>query len=176
MPTESESRSITLYARLASDDRIASILDQLRGSGIEDPQISLFSNQPLQAPLATGSRWLVPVAVLAGLAGIVIGVALAGGTALLYPIQTGGKPIVAYPIVGLISYETMMLCAILATVAALVISIRRAAIWNAGIPELEADNEVAVVVRLSGDDPRRHHVRRLLQETQAIEVRTLETA
>jgi hypothetical protein len=109
----------------------------------------------------------------AGVAGVFLGIALAGGTAWLYPIHTGGKPLVAYPIVGLISYETMMLCAILATVAALVISIRRSARRNARIPELEED-EVAVVVRLGADDPREHQVRRLLQDTEAIEVRALE--
>lgn len=173
MPAEPELRSIDLYARLSSDDRLASLIDRLRESGIEDSQLGLFSNRPVPASVATGAHRLVPTAVGAGLAGVLLGIALAGGTAWLYPIQTGGKPLVAYPIVGLISYETMMLCAILATVGALVISIRRSASRNARIPELDED-EVAVVVRLGADDPRQHQVRRLLHDTEAIEVRALE--
>jgi hypothetical protein len=43
---------------------------------------------------------------------------MGAGTALLYPLVTGGKPIVAWPTVGVISYEITMLSAILLTVLA----------------------------------------------------------
>jgi hypothetical protein len=62
---------------------------------------------------------------LAGAAvGLVGGASLAIFTALAYPLVKGGMPIVAPWTVGLITYETTMLGAVLATLAGLLVELR----------------------------------------------------
>jgi mono/diheme cytochrome c family protein len=70
---------------------------------------------------------LYAITVAAGIVGILVGIAVAGGTAALYPIPTGGKPIVARPVVAIIAYETMMLVAIVTTFVVALIRVRSAA-------------------------------------------------
>jgi hypothetical protein len=52
------------------------------------------------------------ITVICALVGIVLGIALAGGTALLYVIHQGGKPVVSGPPTAIIAYEAMMLVAL----------------------------------------------------------------
>jgi hypothetical protein len=60
--------------------------------------------------------------VLGGaLAGAIGGFALASVTARLYPLATGGMPVVAFWPVGIVTYEAMMLVAILFTVVGLLV-------------------------------------------------------
>jgi mono/diheme cytochrome c family protein len=67
---------------------------------------------------------LYGVTIAAGLIGIGVGLFFAAGTAAMYPLMTGGKPIVAAPIVGIISYETMMLVAIVLTFLTMLVRIK----------------------------------------------------
>ncbi len=57
-------------------------------------------------------------------AGLLGGFALATVTALNYPLVKGGMPIVAPWTVGLITYETTMLGAVLATLVGLLVELR----------------------------------------------------
>jgi len=57
-------------------------------------------------------RWL---ALAGGLSGAVAGFALAAGTAWLYPVQTGDKPIIALYPTAIICFEVAMLFAIIGT-------------------------------------------------------------
>lgn len=173
MGTEPDQQEMRLYARFSFDQGLQPLIERLRKTGLSDEHIDVFSNRPLQLRVATRSSRLVRVPVIAGIIGILIGIGLTAGTALLYPITTGGKPIVAFPIVGLITYETMMLCAIVATVGALALYIFRSGRRHAAVPELERD-DVAVVVRVHRTDARVEHIRRLLQDADAMEVQVLE--
>jgi hypothetical protein len=58
-------------------------------------------------------RWL---ALAGGIAGAGAGFCLAAGTAWLYPVQTGDKPIIAYYPTGIISFELAMLFAIIGAI------------------------------------------------------------
>ena len=175
MMSEADGRVMTFFARFQSAHRIPSVVGRLQQSGISDEDIEVFSDRPLSVRLATRSRRLVGVAVVAGFVGILFGIGLAAGTALLYPIMTGGKPIVAIPVVGLISYETMMLCAIVTTIAAMAISIIRSSRETCSIPELNCD-EVGVAVRLDEADSRSEEIQYIFRDADAIECRVLETA
>lgn len=62
-----------------------------------------IDKSPVRLPITT---------VLCALVGIVFGILLAGGTALLYQIPQGGKPIVPGPPTAIIAYEMMMLFAL----------------------------------------------------------------
>jgi hypothetical protein len=175
MMPKADGRVMTLFARFQSAHPIQSVVGRLQQSGIIDEDIEVFSDRPLSVRLATRSRRLVGVAVIAGIVGILLGIGLAAGTAMLYPIMTGGKPIVAIPVVGLISYETMMLCAIVATIAAMAIAIIRSSRTTSGIPELKSD-EAAVAVRLDEADPRKEEIQHIFRDADAIECRVLEVA
>ncbi len=61
----------------------------------------------------TWFRWM---SVGGGIFGAFAGFLLAAGTAYLYPVQTGDKPIIAYFPTGIITYELTMLFAILGTI------------------------------------------------------------
>ena len=58
-------------------------------------------------------RWMT---VGGGILGACAGFLLAAGTAYLYPVQTGDKPIIAYYPTGIITYELTMLFSILGTI------------------------------------------------------------
>jgi mono/diheme cytochrome c family protein len=158
---------MALLARFQSVHRIGLVVERLREAGIADNNIEVLSDRPLRIGLSSRAHRLVGVAVVAGLAGILLGVGLAAGTALLYPIKTGGKPIVAVPIVGLIAYETMMLCAIVATITAMAIGVIRSSRRASGVPELHS-GEAAVIVRLDDTDSSNEAVQNILHEGDVI--------
>src|SRR5581483_4760282 len=94
------------------------------------PMISIWEYAGREpAPLPAARRIpLYAITVAAGVVGIVVGIAVAGGTAALYPIPTGGKPIVARPVVAIVAYETMMLVAIVATFVVALVRVRAAVV------------------------------------------------
>lgn len=102
-------------------------LERCRALGVPDESLDVLSTIPLSHPHAQLParfplhRW----AVIGGIGGLLSGLALAGGTALLYPLNTGGFPIVAPPVVGLMAFEGMMLFAVLLTFLAMVHRLRR---------------------------------------------------
>jgi hypothetical protein len=106
-----------IFAFFQSEKSFPPLLDQLRQAGIRDDRMEIVSPLPIEPPLLH-RRPRIPlyvIAILTGIAGIGFGIALAGGTAILYPIPTGGKPHVAPPVIGIIAFETMMLAAIVCT-------------------------------------------------------------
>ena len=95
------------------------------------------------------------------------------GTAAFYPLLTGGKKIVARPVVGIISYELMMLFAIVCTFVAMVIKIvgdRRAPFRQD--PQI-GEGRIGIVVRMQHDEALKAGVEMILHEAGATEVRTL---
>jgi hypothetical protein len=156
-----------MYGVFPSAESLATLLARLQKAGVTDDRVEVLSTRPVPVPLPDRSGRLVRVAIAAGLAGLAFGILLTAGTALLYRIGTGGKPIVAYPVVGLISYETMMLAAIVATVVALAREVRRSRV-RVSVPPLTGD-QVALVVYLDGSGA--ETIRRLLEDAGAAEVR-----
>jgi hypothetical protein len=113
---------------------------------------------------------LYAITIVAGLIGIAIGVLFAGGTAALYPIRTGGKAIVAPPVVGIVSYETMMLFAIVTTFIAMVVKI--VLVYRPGPhrdPAID-DGNIGVSVRLFPNDLRRSVLLNILRQAGAKEI------
>jgi hypothetical protein len=66
-------------------------------------------------------RWLT---MAGGFAGAGAGFLLAAGTAWLYPVQTGDKPIIALYPTGIIVFEITMLFAIIGTMAGMFLEMR----------------------------------------------------
>ena len=172
MPDNVRSRHIRITALFPDPAPLQLLIDRLRNQGIPDRALTVFAHRPIPVSLSGGASYLVSVAIIAGIIGIGLGVALTAGTALLYPLKTGGKPIVALPVVGLISYETMMLCAIVATFIALVLSIRRTS-ERLGAPiDLNGD-EAGLAVQVEADDRIAGGVRQMLEEAGATDINLL---
>ncbi len=116
-----------LLATFAPDTDLDPLSLQLNQAGIPKEHMSLLSPIPFGEPPGSERRpfWPYAVTIAAGLVGIGVGVFFAAGTAAMYPLKTGGKPIIGAPIVGIISYETMMLLAVVTTFLTMMIRIRR---------------------------------------------------
>ncbi|MBI3804556.1 MAG: DUF3341 domain-containing protein [Nitrospirae bacterium] len=149
------------------------ILDRLRKMDLPEREVELSSTFPMKA-LPVGVGWrrvqLYHVTLIAGAIGILFGFLLAGGSMAIYPLRTGGKPIVPMPIVGIVSYETMMLFAIVTTFLTTAIKIIRS---HRG--KVEYDNRIdegffGISVWVDRDDPRTGTIQTLFQEFGAVEV------
>jgi len=96
----------------------ATAVDDLVRAGFTEAQIDSLTSAPypdgvlVRTEETSRFRWL---ALAGGLSGAVAGFALAAGTAWLYPVQTGDKPIIALYPAAIISFEVAMLFAIIGT-------------------------------------------------------------
>jgi len=64
-----------------------------------------------------GRTWFRWLALAGGIAGAGAGILLAVGTAWVYPVQTGDKPIITYYPTGIVTFELAMLFAMIGTIA-----------------------------------------------------------
>jgi hypothetical protein len=100
---------------------------RLLQAGIDPKSMDVMTSQPIHGEpfLPEQKPTKLRTWALSGAAiGLVGGFSLATFTALAYPLVKGGMPIVAPWTVGLITYETTMLGAVLATLAGLLVELR----------------------------------------------------
>lgn len=162
-----------LTALFQQDVKLDSLMPSLRKAGIADEQVSIMTPLPLseQASARVGPIPLYLMTIIAGLVGIAVGIFFAGGTAAMYPLMTGGKPIVAAPVVAIIAFETMMLLAIVTTFVMMIVGIRRAHRHIAERALSIDDGHVALSILLPPNTQQMTIVRTLLQGAGALEVR-----
>lgn len=105
-----------LFALYPEIDAVARAVDALKEARFGAADIELVSSVPyppgtvgLPETRTQNQIWL---STGMGALGTLFGFLLAGGTAWLYKLPTGGKPIIAMPSVAVIMYETTMLFAI----------------------------------------------------------------
>jgi hypothetical protein len=97
-------------------DSAATAVDRLVRAGFTEAQIDSLTSVPypdgvlVRAEQRSWFRWL---ALAGGLAGAAAGFVLAAGTAWLYPVQTGDKPIIALYPTAIICFEVAMLFAVI---------------------------------------------------------------
>ncbi len=124
-------------------DHAADALNKLQGEGGRaSDDLMVLSSVPFPEGVleADKSKIRLPIfTLLAALVGIGAGILLAGGSAALYVLRTGGKPIESGPPVGIIAYEVMMLFALGAAFAAALFEMRlpswRAKVYDPRISE-----------------------------------------
>lgn len=95
-------------------------VDELVRTGFTEAQITSLSSVPYPdgVLVKTDRRsWFHWLSLAGGLAGAAAGFGLAAGTAWLYPVQTGDKPIIALYPTAIICFEVAMLCAIIGAMA-----------------------------------------------------------
>jgi mono/diheme cytochrome c family protein len=166
----------TLVALFERSTQVKPLIEKLRQAGVPPDRIEVISGLPLHDIEVAGSSRipLYALTMMGGFAGIGVGLFFAAGTAVFYPIMTGGKPLVAPPVVGIISFETMMLLAIVTTFVAMVIRLKpggRPA--PARDPRID-DGAVAVSIHMDGEGAQPAAVEALLKEAGASEITRVE--
>jgi hypothetical protein len=120
-----------LYALYPDPDSAQRAFDSLRANGatpgFDERQIAVVSSEPFDGFdfFRQDHKTIIPwIAALGGLVGGVAGFWFAAYTQAVYPIPTGGMPIVPFYADGIITYEMTMLGAILATLLTLLLTAR----------------------------------------------------
>ena len=105
-----------LLALFQEIDQVARAVDALKAARFDAGDIELLSSVPYPPPSVglpeTRTQNQIWLSTGMGALGTLFGFLLAGGTAWLYKLPTGGKPIIAMPTIAVIMYETTMLFAI----------------------------------------------------------------
>jgi len=105
----------------------ATAVDGLVRAGFTEAQIDSLTSVPYPDGVLVRSErrsWFRWLALGGGLFGAVAGFGLAAGTAWLYPVQTGDKPIIALYPTAIICFEVAMLFAIIGTMAGMFLEMR----------------------------------------------------
>ncbi len=98
--------------------------EALQSAGLSVEDIEVMSSEPLAFGHDEGRTWMPWLAALGGVAGGTFGLWLTATAQTLWPLQTGGMPIVPMWTNGIITYELTMLGAILATLGTFLTSAR----------------------------------------------------
>lgn len=105
----------------------ARAVDGLVHAGFTEAQIDSLTSVPYPDGVLVRNRrssWFRWLTLAGGMSGAVAGFALAAGTAWLYPVQTGDKPIIALYPTAIVTFEVAMLCAIIGTMAGMFLEMR----------------------------------------------------
>ena len=108
----------TFLALFEDIDPAADAVEMLHANGIHDDQINIISGIPVtEAMMGRPHQWTnVPRLALGGaLAGFFIGLFLAIGTPILYPIHVGGQPVIPVPPSIVVVFEMTMLGMLVST-------------------------------------------------------------
>ena len=163
----------TLLGLFDDIESAASGLRQVREAGRDWKDVVVLSAAPfpegvLQPDQSTSRLSLTTF--LCAIAGIILGVLLAGGTALLYVIPQGGRPIVPGPPTAIIAYEAMMLCALTGAFLRALYEIRLPS-WQAKVyDERIAEGLIGIGARVD-DDTHASTVEAILRDAGAVDVR-----
>ncbi|NIQ97818.1 MAG: DUF3341 domain-containing protein [Desulfuromonadales bacterium] len=156
--------------------RAASAADRLVEAGVDESRVTSLTSVPYPEGVLCRQQqrsWFHWLALAGGLGGAVLGFALAVGTAWLYPVQTGDKPIIALFPTGIITYEFTMLFAIVGTMVGM--------FWEMKLPAVDerlydpeiADGLIGICVSLNGAVGKDEAVE-ILREAGALRVHSSE--
>ncbi len=116
--------TLGIFPDMASAGRA---VDDLLKAGFAEQGITSLTSVPypdgvlVKTDHRTWFRWS---ALTSGIVGACAGFLLAAGTAWVYPVQTGDKPIIAYFPTGIVTYELTMLFALVGTMVGMFLEMR----------------------------------------------------
>jgi hypothetical protein len=102
-------------------------VESLVKAGFAESEITSLTSVPYPdgVLVKTDQRtWLRWMALGGGFAGAAAGFFLAAGTAWLYPVQTGDKPIITFYPAGIVTYEVTMLFAIIGAIGGMFLEMK----------------------------------------------------
>lgn len=105
----------------------AEAIEQLKEHGVSEQTITVLSDVPYRPEILGVQpryRRLGLTALIGAIGGLLTGIFLTVGTPILYPISSGGQPIIAIPPSLIIWFELTMLGTMLATFAGLIAETR----------------------------------------------------
>jgi Protein of unknown function (DUF3341) len=162
-----------IYGLFTDPESAQRAVDGLREAGVERRAIQAMSSQPLEEQpfgredAQTPMPWL---AVFGGVIGGFSGYYLAALTQKAYPLPTGGMPIVALWANGIITYELIMLGAIIATLLALLLSTRLPD-WSRKLYDPAVSDGKILVGVINPPEESRIELERQLREAGASEIK-----
>ncbi len=116
-----------VYALYADPDSAQLAVDSLRREGVAERSITVISSEPFEEyefSRRDKPTWIFWLATAGGAVGLILAYLLASTTQRLWPLVTGGMPIVAMWPNLIIMFELTMLGAIIMTVITLLITAR----------------------------------------------------
>ena len=138
-------------------DQARHVVSLLRSRNIPNRNIRVFSAEPIHdvGEAISGKSRLGAFLLSGAFIGAIAGFALAAVTARLYPLDTGGMPIVSALPVGIVTYEAMMLVAVVFSVIGLILEAR---LLRRVAPEFHShareitDGEIHVVAEVASNE------------------------
>ena len=155
-------------------DGAANALNRLQDEGHkETTDLMVLSSVPFPEGVleADKSKIRLPIITLVfALVGIGMGILLAGGSAVLYVIRTGGKPILSAPPIGIIAYELMMLFALGAAFAAALFEMRLPS-WRAKVYDPRISEGLIGIAAYCASEDEAGQAENFLREAGAVDTR-----
>jgi hypothetical protein len=114
-----------VYALFSDPGSAQAAVEELRAVGVPTADITIISSEPFEHHEFSHRdkrTWMFLIAGAGGAVGLAFGYWLTRMTELAWPLPTGGMPIVALWPNLVIIFELTMLCAVLSTVATLLIT------------------------------------------------------
>ncbi len=143
-----------VYALYRDPETAQYVVDQLRNEGVPDASITVITSQPYEEfefSHRYKHTWLFWIAAGGGALGLAVGLTIAYLTQTLWPIVTGGMPIMAWWPTIIIMFELTMLGAILATVVSLFITTELPAVQSRVYDPAVSEGKIMVAVEKPAD-------------------------
>ncbi len=105
----------------------ANAVDGLVRAGFDEARITSITSAPYHDGVIVKTdqhSWFRWFTLVCGIVGSGVGFLLAAGTAWVYPVQTGDKPIIAFYPTGIVTYELTMLFFLVGTVVGMFLEMR----------------------------------------------------
>ena len=164
-----------LMAEFDSPERLVDGVGKARAAGFRDlDALTPFPVEGLAEALAFADNRIPRLTLAGGLAGAALGFALQIGTNLAYPIDIGGRPLLAAPALALIAVELAILGAVLAAIGGMLVLNRLPRLHHPvfDVPSFRlCDADAFFLVVLASDDRfDRAETRRFLQSLDPVRV------
>jgi len=151
-------------------------VDNLVKAGFSEETITSLTSAPypdgviVKTDQRTWFRW---TSLAGAVFGALAGFALAAGTAYMYPVQTGDKPIIALYPTAIITYELFMLFAILGAIVGMFMEMKLPP-WRERVYD-PAIGEGAIGISVSSTKDRLNLAEKIMQDAGALRITREET-